>query len=154
MVSKPFSKEKETINPPTKLDSKQNPASLREVFRYVRQIDGSSPEQFEKKLLPYCGRYGKKKMPAKTIRQIEKDDTRIQYWHIELYSNYVGIPSGVLLLFSRLKANIRDGKHQNAIKIRESVREIFGSEKFFNDFESEDLELWIDAFSDKSGKLL
>ena len=154
MMWKPFSKDKKEAEYEDQEDSKQNPASLRTVFRYIREMNDSSPEAFEKKLLPYCVRYGKKKMPAKTIRQIENDHTRIQYWHIELYSNYIGIPSGALLLFSRLKADERDKKQEDFVKTRESIKEIFSNDDLFDEFDPENLIKWIDVFTRKEGKLL
>jgi len=46
------------------------------------------------------------------IGKIERDGEYIRYMHIEKYAEYLGIPTGMILIFSRMFANKRDGTHR------------------------------------------
>lgn len=133
---------------------KYNPNSLREVLIMVRSIEGLSRESFAEKLIPYCGRYRKSKLPAKTIRQIELDETRIQYWHLEVYANYLGMPSSALLLFSRLRANELSSKSDESVKLIESFKQVISSVDEKVDYSEALLREWSETFDGKKDLLL
>src|SRR4051794_23189532 len=91
---------------------KRNPASLRELLIDIRQHSGLDQAEFAKVLSKFGRGYGKQQISARTIGKIERDEAYIKYVHIEKYADYIRIPSGLLLLFSRMRANKRDN-HRN-----------------------------------------
>ncbi|MGO6982517.1 hypothetical protein [Rhizobium leguminosarum] len=88
---------------------KRNPNSLRFLIAHVINIyfEGNVSLAVEQ-LQPYGGRYiddrtdrHAKQINEKNITKILKDEIHIAYWHVEIFSRALGVPSGIFLLISR-----------------------------------------------------
>lgn len=105
-----------------------NPESIVEMIIAVRKHFGDTPwtqsdlaEFFELHAreyeLPHTIQF-------RDISNWENDKVQLMYWQLELYSHLTDAPTGVLLLISRLAAEIRDGSLAQAIDIVTRVKQM------------------------------
>lgn len=109
---------------------KKNPNSLRFMLGYLllygfngnrtkainamKQFGGTYPD-------PRRDREGKT-MNEKLLSKILNDDILIAYWHIEVFARMFKIPSGALLLASRLSADVRKSNTADARALVNGIR--------------------------------
>lgn len=93
---------------------KKNPNSLRRLFVDILnyKFDGNITRAAEEIKRRYAIRYGIQGRAPRTFRrhltEIVTDRRRIEYWDIEVFANIMGVTSGQLLLFSRLRSDSGD----------------------------------------------
>jgi hypothetical protein len=128
---------------------KRNPNSLTYLFRLIRtDYAHLSQKEFATRLMAENLPFPIKKVGRKTIERIEDNIGDVHYFHLEKLSMLVGVPSGLLLLFSRMLANRRDDfqKEQNS----ELVAKIVAVLNRVNDeteFDVNELRAWAAAFA-------
>lgn len=93
---------------------KKNPNSLRRLFVDILnyKFDGNLTRAADEIKRRYAIRYGIQGRSPRTFRrhlgEIVADSRRIEYWDIEVFANIMGVTSGQLLLFSRLRSDSGD----------------------------------------------
>ncbi len=114
-----------------KRSGKLNPNSLRFTFAHVIEFffDGRCDDVIERfKQLP-PGRYDgyvantKKTMNSDALFKILRDETHITYWQLEEFAKLSRVPSGAILLLSRMYALVRDQKEPAAEYFISALRE-------------------------------
>ena len=100
---------------------RKNPNSLRFLIGAIINscFHGSQKEAVEQ-LARYSGAYRDthrghedfKRMNKKALSEILGDEDHIAYWHLECISNYLGIPTGALLILSRTLSHARYREHE------------------------------------------
>lgn len=130
---------------PSNPENRQNPNSLRLLFIIIRtKLRGKKTQKAFAEELSGLGNYYKgKRVSVTTVGRIEKDSEFINYIHIEKYATYAKIPSGLLLLFSRMLANKRDNESREsnsdiARKIIQIMRQIDEN----TNFDESELDVW------------
>lgn len=148
-------------------ESKRNPNSLRNVINLiVNDIHGSSMEEAVRKFSIYGHPYGgtsdeQKRLNRKALKSIHDDETYITYWHIEAIAESLRLPTGVLLLFSRMFANARNenegtdeqGNEKN-LRLISGLRAICDNYDPDEPLDVETLEKWSEWFSEGYQRLL
>jgi hypothetical protein len=138
---------KDTINTDVTRKELKNPSSL--VFLltmirtdYAKQTQG----EFAKTLQSVGRRFRRGVSGRKTLGNIERNDEFIAYVHLENYRDYVGVPMGLLLLFSRMLANKRnkdEGKGgEDNRQLAENIMEIMQRVASDTVFDINELKAW------------
>lgn len=110
---------------PKPATDKLNPNSLTRLLIAIRQdFTGEDMKKFAGTLTKSGNRYKRTTVNQKHIADIEENKRSIRYIDIEKYARVLGIPSGLLLLFSRMMANDDEIREHNAGMARVLV-EIF-----------------------------
>lgn len=94
---------------------KKNPNSVRFLLGHIINVyfDGNIAKA-ARELRKFGGRYkderddrGPKVLNTKSILRILQDEDHVTYWHLEIFARFLGIPTGTLLLVSRMLAVAR-----------------------------------------------
>lgn len=124
------------------------PESLASTIKMIREeLDGfQSQAEFATSLRKQGRRFRRYVGGPKTLSGLEQRTTSLKYEHLENYRDYVGMPAGVLLLFSRMMANKRNSSsdseaERNEILIRK-IRKILDGITDDTEFDAVELRRW------------
>ncbi|MFC4726188.1 hypothetical protein AB6B38_11880 [Glycocaulis abyssi] len=128
---------------------KKNPQSLRFLLIDIanHKHRGNITQLARTIKSSYASKYGIGELTERSIRrnisEILYDERRIEYWHIEVFANMIGVTSGQLLLFSRLTAEQNSSNGQPDI-IRQSSISSLEKTDISNTLDLETLIRWAE----------
>jgi len=92
-------------------DEKLNPNVIRRLlFDIVHEMFGGNLLKMARtiKSRGYL-RYRKQNLAERTltdhIKKLLDDEKRFEYWHIEIMANLIGVPAGVILIYTRIQSD-------------------------------------------------
>jgi hypothetical protein len=111
---------------------KKNPNSLRFVVGHIINFFyGGARNIAVEAMQEVSGRYASdrpnaqvKKMTVDALSTFLNDEDHVEYWHLEVAANSIHLPSGALLLISRVYSLIRDGNSDAALALAGGVRKL------------------------------
>lgn len=158
---------------------KKNPNSLRQTLKYIRYLavgkrhsvrdeQTAKVSEFVKFTNKFGGRYVKSSektsqtkkrcyLNSKSVANIERDATHVSYWQLEIYANSAGIPTGVLLLFSRILSELekRPERLPSFVeKLQKIVDDLKVNVKDASDMDVDRLRSWSQYFGDDEELLI
>lgn len=116
--SKPFHEKDDKLNPNTLLGVLWDICRYRGFRTYQEAADVLASEA---ELSWSRRRMG---LTGGVLREIFSQDTPIKYWQLEACARQAGVPTGLLLMFSRLRSNSRKGRIKENEKILSLLGEI------------------------------
>jgi hypothetical protein len=141
-------------------NKKFNPNSLRQTLHEIVEKNFGGNRQLASKELSKVlsrgggSRYRQKSISARLIENIISDESYIKYWHLEVFSEYIGLPTSVLLIFSRMKANASSSKNSTDSKrLIETLKHISETVKLDMPLSVAVLDGWAEVFKPDSGPL-
>jgi len=78
----------------------------------------------------------------------------LKYWHLEAFAKQVGVPTGLLLIFSRLRSNRDKGLIDENARILRALREFAERTKPDDPFEIDALFGWAETLGELEGDQL
>lgn len=131
---------------------KRNPNSLRKLFIDIinEKFDGNISRAARWIENNFPNNYGVLDKSHRTIRgqisEIVNDIRYIEYWHIEAFARMVGVPAGMLLIFSRFRSEVSgDSSLTNARSIRDALHRAMSRTNFSDELHVGVLEEWADS---------
>ena len=97
---------------------------------------------------------GEKHLSRNTLRRLLLTDTtepaELRYWHLETFASYLGLPTGIFLIFTRLRSNSQ--KHQMAENDRviALMKHIIERHHSGKEYDFSELENWEKHMARKS----
>jgi hypothetical protein len=126
----------------------KNPKSLLILLKLIR--GKVSQKDFVKLLLSKGRRFDRGIDSARTLGMIERDEEYVTYVHLEQYRDYTGIPTGMLLLFSRMLANKRNRdsgeEGEDNLQLAEKVTMMMRRVSSETTFDTKELNAWAEIF--------
>lgn len=148
MSKKPFLTKKGLAPGRTPAD-KLNPNSIRKLLWDVYEANFESDAEAAIALNKHCkfSWGGGVSFTPGMLRKLLDDKTMLKYWHIQAFADYLGIPSGMLLLFSRLRSNAERGATADTRRILAAMAELGTLIEHDDDFGPDTLARWISLTS-------
>jgi hypothetical protein len=110
-------------------DQRRCPNALREIFNHIRETanagkPASHVSYAENLNAAWDGpRYGIEKITESIFEATEDGNHAVEYYHMEAYAREIGVPSSLILLFSRLQADLtQNPSSSTALKVLKSLR--------------------------------
>ncbi|MDQ7249629.1 hypothetical protein [Dongia sedimenti] len=133
----------------------KNPRSLVELLGAIRKSHGhrTTQEEFAEILNLHGTRFRTKPLRKDSIQNLEHDTNFIRYVDLERYAHYLGLPVGMLLLFSRMTANVRLKKEDNKILAQMIIAAMQRIADGDEALDINELRKWGNIFSADQGSL-
>lgn len=96
--------------------TKVHPRSLLQLLKFLRkQIHGLNQKRLAERLALVPSGYGLNACKRAMISRWELGDSKLEYPHLERYAHSVKMPIGILLIMSRISADIVATKRRNSV---------------------------------------
>ena len=135
-------------------DRKLNPATILSV---MWDVAGCFYDNYRSATLDLKDKRRKEKhnrpdLTENQLRNIFEDKSHIKYWHLELFSEKLSIPSGLFLLFSRMRSNSEKARFEDNEKILSLMRHIAATTSPSDSFSVGTLLRWSDVLNQRTGR--
>jgi hypothetical protein len=135
-----------------KIHYKQTPTSLRQLLAQFVDNEGShkkAAESIRENINPDRRKIGSTRSYSDFLTKVIKHDSQdIKYYHLEGISNYIGVPVGFLLLFSRMRSNQSKKNFEENVKIMEWMKFISSTFDPNKELDINELYAWSEKYNE------